>query len=36
LTGVTAIATVAVLESSVPSLALYVNESGPLKFAFGV
>ena len=34
--GRTRIDTVATLESAVPSFALYVNLSGPLKFAAGV
>ena len=35
-TGVMVMETVAVFESNVPSLALKVNESLPLAFAFGV
>ncbi len=36
LTAVTWIVTVASFESLVPSLALYLNVSSPLKFPFGV
>ena len=34
--GVTVMATVAAGDVSVPSVAVYVNESLPTKFAFGV
>ncbi len=34
--SVTVIVTVTLLESAEPSVALYVNESAPLKFASGV
>ena len=33
--GLTVIVTVEVVESTVPSFTLYVNESVPLKFRFG-